>query len=52
VPAYPAERVLRLVALRACRAYLPAPGGTLVLLGRPDWLDGRRERTTYECVKE
>jgi hypothetical protein len=52
VPAYPAERVLRLVALRACRAYLPAPGGTLLLLGRPDWLDGHRARTTYECAKE
>lgn len=52
VPAYPAERVLRLVALRACRAYLPAPGGTLLLLGRPDWLNGHRSRTTYECVKE
>ncbi len=50
VPAYPAERVLRLVALRACRAYLPAPGGTLLLLGRPDWLNGRRARTTYECA--
>jgi hypothetical protein len=52
VPAYPAERILRLVALRACRAYLPAPGGTLLLLGRPDWLDGHRARTTYECAKE
>lgn len=50
VPAFPEERVLRLVALRACRAYLPAPGGTLLLLGRPDWLNGRRERTTYECA--
>jgi hypothetical protein len=50
VPAYPAERVLRQVALRACRAYLPAPGGTLLLLGRPDWLDGRRARTTSECA--
>lgn len=52
VPAYPAERVLRQVALRACRAYLPAPGGALLLLGRPDWLDGHRARTTYECAKE
>jgi hypothetical protein len=52
VPAYPAERVLRLVAMRACRAYLPAPGGTLLLLGRPDWLNGRRARTTYECARE
>jgi hypothetical protein len=49
VPAYPAERVLQQVAVRACRAYLPAPGGKLLILGRPDWLDGRRERTTYEC---
>lgn len=47
-----AERVLRLVATQACRAYLPAPGGTLLLLGRPDWLNGRRARTTYECVSQ
>jgi hypothetical protein len=52
VPAYPAERVLRRVALQACRAYLPPPGGTLLLLGRPDWLNGHRERTAYECAKE
>jgi hypothetical protein len=52
VPAYPAERVLRRVALRACRAYLPAPGGTLLLLGRPDWLNGHRARTTYECESD
>jgi hypothetical protein len=52
VPAYPAERVLRRVALRACRADLPAPGGTLLLLGRPDWLNGHRARTTFECARE
>jgi hypothetical protein len=52
VPAYPAERVLRRVALRACRAYLPAPGGTLLLLGRPDGFDGHRARTASACGKE
>jgi hypothetical protein len=52
VPAYPAARVQRAVAFQTCRAYLRGAGGTLVLLGRPDWRTGERARTKSECPPE
>jgi len=50
VPAYPAERVMRTVAGRACREFLRPGVGSLVVLGRPDWKTGARERASYACA--
>jgi len=49
VPAYPAERVMKAVGGAVCRTYVPPGTGTLVILGRPDWKTGKRDRMSFNC---
>ena len=49
VPAYPAERVMKAVGGAVCRTYVPPGTGTLVILGRPDWKAGKRDRMSFNC---
>lgn len=43
VPAYPARRVMTAIGMEVCQRFIPE--GTIEILGRADWLSGRRSRT-------
>jgi len=49
VPIYPEPRVFRAVGRYVCNTYSTA-AVTLVILGRPDWRTGQRERTRLRCT--
>lgn len=48
VPVYPQPRVFRAVGRYLCDSRRAAV--SLVILGRPDWLSGRRDRTSLPCT--
>jgi uncharacterized membrane protein YphA (DoxX/SURF4 family) len=48
VPIYPETRVFRVVGRYVCEKYTTA-AVALVILRRPDWRTGQRERTRFQC---
>jgi uncharacterized membrane protein YphA (DoxX/SURF4 family) len=49
VPIYPEPRVFRAIGRDVCTTY-GAAAVTLVILGRPDWRTGQRDRTRLPCA--